>query len=87
MDVSVAKWVVGIATAAAVSLSGWTLKETSQNQSRISVVEERSEGVRRQLDRIEDSIDWLVQERVKDYARPSSSSRQPRERSNRESAP
>ena len=61
------KWIVGAVTAAAISLSGWNLTATTDNQSRISAVEERASGLLNRLDRIEDKLDWLIQERVKDH--------------------
>ena len=64
------KIIVGLATAAALSLSGWNLLTVVSHESRISTTEERSQGVRDRLERMENKIDWLVQERIKDYARP-----------------
>ena len=61
------KWLVGVATAAALGLSSWNLSTTSSDHAKISTVEERATAVRDRLDRIEDKIDWLVQERVREY--------------------
>lgn len=61
------KWLVGVATAAALGLSSWNLSTTSTDHAKISTVEERATAVRDRLDRIEDKIDWLVQERVREY--------------------
>lgn len=60
----VMKYIVGLSAAAAVSLSGWNLLSTVGHEARIGVVEERSDGVRDRLNRIEDKVDWLIQQRI-----------------------
>lgn len=57
------KWIVGFATAIALGLGGWNLNTTASNQSRLGVVEERSDSVIRRLDRMEDKIDRLLERR------------------------
>ncbi len=63
----VMKWVVGFSTAAALALGGWSFRTTASNETRISVVEERANGAQERLGRIEDKIDWLIQQRVREY--------------------
>ena len=56
----VMKYIVGLATAAALSLSGWSLLSTVGHESRISVEESKSVAVDKHMDRLEDKIDELL---------------------------
>lgn len=62
------QWLVGTSTTVALAIGGWALSGTASNSERIAVVETEI----RRLERIEDKLDWLVGERVKDYRRPES---------------
>ena len=55
------KWIVGVATAAALGLSGWSLSTTASTQARVSVVEERSDNTKERRGRIENKIDRLIE--------------------------
>ena len=56
-----AKWLVGLAAAAALSLAGWNMQTTVGHNARLSVVEERSEHVSEGLKRIELKLDRLIE--------------------------
>lgn len=56
-------WLVNTSTAAALAIGGWGLLGTVDNGARISVVETEI----RRLERIENKVDWLIQERVNEY--------------------
>jgi hypothetical protein len=58
---NVMKYIVGLAAAAAVSLSGWNMLSTVGHESRIGIVEERTANQRDTLGRIESKLDRLIE--------------------------
>lgn len=57
---NVMKYIVGVATAAALALSGWSLNTTATTKERVSVQEERTNNLKDQLEKIDAKVDKLL---------------------------
>jgi len=57
------RWLVGFATALALSLAGWNFLTVFQHESRLTAEEIRSQHVEAWLQRVEEKLDRVLEKR------------------------